>query len=153
MSIQRFLKRIPTQQQQTGTSAAVAADLGGTAAAIGSPDEYIDEVKKGIDANRIDLTGNATIMPPCPFATAAATNDARRRSGTSLLTARDLAQLALRPVVFAWVPEKIYPGVSVKCPACKTIASRARWCQTKILHGLGKQSAYITKLARRNRGS
>ena len=84
-------------------------------------------------------------MQPCPFAAAEAVNDARRRSGASLLTAHDLAHLALRPVVVAWVPEKIYPGVSVKCPNCKRIASPARWCRTRILHGLERQSAYITK--------
>lgn len=144
MSILSYFKRSATQQQ-CAPRASVAAAPGGPAAAIGSTDEYIDGIKKDIDADRLDLTGNATVVPPCPFATAKAANDARRRSGASLLTEHDLAQLALRPVVFAWVPEKIYPGVSVKCPACKTIVSPARWCRARILHGLEKQSAYITK--------
>ena len=33
----------------------------------------------------------------------------------------------------------------MKCPNCKTIAAPARWCRTRILHGLERQSAYITK--------
>ena len=144
MSVLSFLKR-NAMQPQGGLSATVAAAHAGPAAAIGSPDEYIDKVKRDIDANRLDLKGNATVMQPCPFAAAEAINDARRRSGASLLSAHDLAHLALRPVVVAWVPEKIYPRLSVKCPSCKTIASPARWCRTRILHGLERQSAYITK--------
>ena len=62
---------------------------------------------KSRDANRLDLKGNATVMQPCPFAAAEAVNDARRRSGASLLTAHDLAHLALRPMVVTWGPEKI----------------------------------------------
>ena len=144
MSVLSFLKR-NAMQPQGGLSATVAAAHASPVAAIGSSDEYIDKVKRDIDANRLDLKGNATVMQPCPFAAAEAVNDARRRSGASLLTAHDLAHLALRPVVVAWVPEKIYPGVSVKCPNCKKIASPARWCRTRILHGLERQSAYITK--------
>ena len=141
MSVLSFLKR-NAMQPQGGLSATVAAAHASPVAAIGSSDEYIDKVKRDIDANRLDLKGNATVMQPCPFAAAEAVNDARRRSGASLLTAHDLAHLALRPVVVAWVPEKIYPGVSVKCPNCKKIASPARWCGTRILHGLERQASW-----------
>ena len=84
MSILSYFKRSATQQQ-CAPRASVAAAPGGPAAAIGSTDEYIDGIKKDIDADRLDLTGNATVVPPCPFATAKAANDARRRSGASLL--------------------------------------------------------------------
>ena len=113
--------------------------------AICSPEDYIDIVKTSIYANRLDITGNPVVIPPCPFATANTANEVHWRSGIGLLTTHDLAQLALRPVVYAWVTEKIYPVVRVICPACHSIVSSARWCQSKILHSLEKQFAYITK--------
>ena len=97
MSVLSFLKR-NAMQPQGGLSATLAAAHAGPVAAIGSPDERIDKIKRDIDANRLDLEGDATVMQPCPFAAAEAVNDARRRSGTSLLTAHDLARLASRPL-------------------------------------------------------
>ena len=143
MSITSFFKKSSLQRGDSNTQAAAAPRC--LADAICSPEDYIDIVKTSIDANRLDITGNPVVMPPCPFATANAANEVRRRSGIGLLTTHDLAQLALRPVVYAWVPEKIYPDVRVICPACHSIVSSARWCQSKILHSLEKQFAYITK--------
>ena len=94
MSIISVLKRGATQQEASPSASATAAPRG-FADDIDGQDEYIDNIKKNIDSSRIDLTGNPIALPPCPFATTKAGNDARQRSGNNLLEASDLARLAL----------------------------------------------------------
>ena len=50
MSVLSFLKR-NAMQPQGGLSATVAAAHAGPVAAIGSPDEHIDKIKRNIDAS------------------------------------------------------------------------------------------------------
>ena len=50
MSVLSYLKR-NAMQPQGGLSATVAAAHAGPVAATGSPDEYIDKIKRNIDAS------------------------------------------------------------------------------------------------------
>jgi hypothetical protein len=118
MSIEQFFKQISTQKLDISDAPSMRPPTGSRAIVDGTI-AYIEAIKKSIDANEINLVGNPIVKPTCPFVAAANLNDVRQRSGESLLTERNLAALTLRPEVFAWVPENIFPGVHMKCPACQ----------------------------------
>ena len=80
-------------------------------------EEYVEIVKKNIDAGSLKVIGNPIVIPSCPFAEAAELNRVRNDTGKELLTEADVVMLVKRQEIFAWVPEKIFPGVRIICPS------------------------------------
>ena len=113
--------------------------------AFESADDYVASVKTKIDSGRLDITGNPTIKPSNPFVILSNAKSLQRLESSISPTAENIAALSSCPSVFAWVPEKIFPGVEVKCPACKSVVTCARWARDKILHGLATHLVYVTK--------
>ncbi len=144
MSIEQFFKKISAQRLDNSGAPSMCPPAG-SSATVGSTIAYTESIKKSIDANQINIVGNPIVKQTCPFVAAARLNDVRQRGGESLLTEQEVAALTLRPEVFAWVPENIFPGVRMKCPACESIVSSGRWSRNRTLHGLAKQAVYITK--------
>ena len=63
----------------------------------------------------------------------------------TLPSASEIVTASSLPAVYAWVPERIFPSIEIKCPACKSKVTSARWARDKLLHGLATQMVYITK--------
>ena len=61
------------------------------------------------------------------------------------MTKDDFVTLVKRPAIFAWVPEKIFPNIKMKCPTCRSTICSGCWTCPRTLHGIAKQSIYITK--------
>ena len=108
-------------------------------------EEYIDMIKKSINADRIKILGDPIVKPSCPFALAAELIRVRKHAGEDLLSEAEFVKLVKRPEIFAWAPEKIFPDIHVKCPTCKNIILSGSWTRPKILHNITKQMCYITK--------
>ncbi len=144
MSIEQFFKKISVQRLDNSGAPSLCPPAG-SCTTVDSTSAYTESVKKSIDANLINIVGNPIVKPTCPFVVTATLNDVRQRGGESLVTEEEVAALTLRPEVFAWVPENIFPGVRVKCPSCESAVSSGRWSRNRTLHGLAKQAVYITK--------
>ena len=113
-------------------------------AMIGNFDQYIDDVTKQIDAGVINIKGNPWVAPVHSFVAACELNAQRAHSQRALMDATEALNLALRPMVFVWAPEKIFPGLCVKCPACNQAVKSSRWWRHKMLHGIQKQHLYVS---------
>ena len=78
--------------------------------------QYIEQLQRAIKEGSVDLRGDPWIAPSNPFKEAVAINAQRRRDGERQINAIGALNLVLRPKVFAWVPEKIFPGRRLCCP-------------------------------------
>ncbi len=87
--------------------------------------------------------GSPWVCPENPFQTAAAINKKRHETGERHLDGKEALNLVLRPAMFLWAPEKIFPGVRVKCPSCGQVCSTSFWGDIRTLHGTSAQSLYV----------
>ena len=76
-------------------------------------------------------------------AEAAAINAQRQRDGERQIDATEALSLVMRPKVFAWAPEKIFPGRRLRCPICGSTASFDGWRAPWVLHSISGQCVYI----------
>ena len=108
-------------------------------------EDHLTSIQRRIDSDAICIIGNPVIKCDSPFIRLCEANRANDIDAQAILTEADVAKLAMQLDIHAWVPEKIFPGVFMKSPSCKSKASGGRWCRAKILHGLDQQRYYITK--------
>jgi len=94
---------------------------------IDDTDQYVDALKLQLQKGAQRLYGNPWIEPPNPFQVASSVNKHRSIDGEKPIDAQEALNLVLRPAVFAWVPDNIFPGQTILCPACLTPASRSEW--------------------------
>lgn len=108
---------------------------------IGTLQAYMEEVTKQIEKSP---TFNQLWIQPCPpLKQAAEVNAQRTRDNEKLLDAGELWNIFLRPPVFVWDPER-WLSVIVRCPDCKSKATRSSWRRSKVLHHQETQSMYLT---------
>ena len=107
-------------------------------------DEYVISIKKGIDAGWIKLKGNPIIAPIHPFTAAAALVEQTKGDGGFSICEADLLALVLKPVIFAWIPDRLFPDLVIKCPSCGSVVVSREWADNKIAHDLERQLMYIT---------
>jgi len=110
--------------------------------ATNNSDEYVDFIKRSIDSGRLSIEGNPTITPPSAFSMVKA--HVGGGGFDELATGLDVFDVAVRPKVFAWIPDKILPTLVIKCPLCRGPVSCRKWAEDKIYHGLIEQNVYIT---------
>ena len=103
---------------------------------------YVKLIQRDVFYGRI-AAGSPWVRPDDPFRTAAAMNKQRHENGERCLDGDEALKLVLRPAVFVWAPEKIFPGVRVKCPSCGQACSTSFWGDTRTLHGASSQSLYV----------
>ena len=104
---------------------------------------YIAQLTRDITGGRIQLRENPWISPTNLFLEAASINTRRSSNGERPINSKEALNLALRPVVFAWAPDKIFPGLHLRCPVCTTPISFSEWARPRILHSLRGQCVYI----------
>ena len=144
MAIKSFFEKMNLQQAARSNESILDSTMEVSAPAGGS-DDYLEKIKKDIDSNRISIVGNPMLKCAHPYTQLSKSNDNYTIDGHSLKAEIDVAKVAMRLDVYAWVPEKIFPDVRIKCPSCNSIVGSGRWCREKILHGLAQQTIYITK--------
>jgi len=104
---------------------------------------YVDKLKCAISEGRVDLRGDPWVVPGNPFQEAVAINARRQRDGERQIDATEALNLVMRPKVFAWAPEKIFPGRRLRCPICGSTASFGGWKGPRVLHSITGQCVYI----------
>ena len=85
--------------------------------AIGNSAAYVETVKRMVSRGEIKA-GSPWILPDDPFQAALATNTKRNAAGEQCIDANEALALVLRPPVFAWAPEKIFPGARASLTQC-----------------------------------
>jgi len=110
-----------------------------------SADAYVVSVKTKIDTGCLNIAGNPIVKPADPLAMLDNAQSLRCNVNATSPTAEDIWELASRPTVYAWVPEKLFPGVVMKCSTCQSTVTSARWARDKTLHGLSVHQVYLTK--------
>ena len=138
MSITGFLQPRSNAQQLVESRA-------GLPVIFESLDAYVGSVKTKIDSGHLNIAGNPIVKPANPFAMLGSARSLQCNGSATLPTAKDILALASRPTVYAWVPEKLFPGVAMKCPACQSTVTSARWARDKTLHGFSAHQLYLTK--------
>ncbi len=138
MSITEFLQPRSSSQQLVDSRAE-------SPLTFESADAYVVSVKTKIDTGRLNIAGNPIVKPANPLAMLDNAQSLRCNASATSPTAKDIWALASRPTVYAWVPEKLFPGVAMKCPACQSTVTSARWARDKTLHGLSAHQLYLTK--------
>ena len=108
-------------------------------------DKYIAIVKQKIDVGELALKLDPIVKPVQPIVEMAMAGHSGNSEGIIAPTVNEIAIAASLPTVFAWVPEKIFSTFDLKCPACESKVTSARWARDKLLHGLATQMVYITK--------
>ena len=131
------------QGDRTSTSTACPPQ-GSRSRPIADVDQYICGVQRDVDSGRVGLNGRPWICPPNPFNCALVINEQRRRSGEPLVDALEALNLVLRPTLFLWSPEKLQPGLIMRCPCCHSPASSVRWWRPRNLHALAASYVYVT---------
>ncbi len=79
---------------------------------IGDIAAYVEMAKRTAACGQIKA-GNPWVLPDDPFQAALATNAERNTAGQRSLDAEEALNLVLRPSIFVWAPEKIFPGACV----------------------------------------
>ena len=110
-----------------------------------STNKYIATVKRKIDAGDLALRSDPIVKPDQPISEMVPIGHRDNLTEEMPPTASEIATASSLPTVYAWVPEKIFPGIDIKCPACKSKVTSAHWARDKLLHGLATQMVYITK--------
>ena len=111
---------------------------------IASPQCYVFKIQRDIAAGRLDLKGNPWVFPASPFQEAFAINKERQLNGERQLDSCEALNLILRPSLFVWWPERLWPGLRIHCPRCGQLASWKQWHCPRILHSINSQCMYIT---------
>ena len=105
---------------------------------------YIATVMADIDEGRQDISYNPLVVAKPGMQLAATLQQDRCLRQASALTDADVLTLASRPDVFVWIPNKVFPHFRIRCPFCDATVACREWATPKILHGLTKQTVYIT---------
>ena len=103
---------------------------------------YIEQVKRDIMAGHIDLRGNPWVAPGDPHVEAEATNAQRQDDRELLVDPTEAWNLVLRPTMFVWTPEKIFPGFKLSCPTCGCPTVQIGWGRPRVLHSMDDQFVY-----------
>ena len=83
---------------------------------IEDEDAYAHKVLQEILDGRLDLHGNPWVAPKNPFQEAVEINGKRKESGEPAIDSTEALNLVLRTPMFVWAPEKLAPGLIVRCP-------------------------------------
>ena len=111
---------------------------------IEDEDAYAHKVLQEILDGRLDLHGNPWVAPKNPFQEAVEINGKRKESGEPAIDSTEALNLVLRTPMFVWAPEKLAPGLIVRCPTCGTMNSGTRWGPLRVLHNLTGRSIYVS---------
>ena len=103
---------------------------------------YVKSIQHDVFYGRV-AAGTLWVLPDNPFHVAAAINKQRQETGERRLDGEEMLKLVLRPAMFVWAPEKIFPGVRVKCPLCGQVCSTRFWGDARTLHGTFAQSLCV----------
>ena len=107
-------------------------------------DQYIATIMADIDEGRQDICYNPLVVAKPGMQLSATLQQDRCLRQASALTDADVLSMASRPDVFVWIPNKVFPHLRIRCPFCDATVACREWATPKILHGLTKQTVYIT---------
>ena len=137
-------KQPETSESPTDSAAAPNEILRRPQCPVGSVQEYVDSVKRQITAG-YNLQGEPWVRPQNPLRAAREINAQRQRNRERPLSAEEALNLVLRPLIFAWAPEKLKPGLKIQCPGCAKPTSETTWVRGhRTLHLVSGQCAYVT---------
>ena len=105
---------------------------------------YVDRVKKEV-AQGVRVAAGPWQHPGDPLQAAIIINAQREKDGERNIDAKEALNLVLRPTMFLWAPDEIYPGTQLKCPVCGSTTSRKWWGDQRVLHGISTQSLYVSR--------
>ena len=108
-------------------------------------DLYIEQIKLNISRKNIDFGDTPWVRPANPFTEAEVINAKRVANGERQINACEALNLVLRPLIFVWAPDALFPKVHILCPECSTPMDDARWWRARLLHGVDSEHVYITK--------
>ena len=117
-------------------------ELSSPSVRIGAADEYVAHVKQRCLRGSL-VKGQPWIKQECPIHAADQINEKRYEAQEEPIDAAEALNLVLRPSIFVWAPDQIFPGVTIRCPTCASICSFRGWGKTRVLHHLSSQSLYI----------
>ena len=150
--LQMLQKEKPSGRGTTMANAAESAAQQAPVAKTTAPAEsvydverYVTALARSIDAGTVELKRSPWVHPPSPMQFAEAEKMQRQQRGEQMLNASDVSHLVLRPPVFVWAPEYLFPEMPVACPTCRRQPSEKRWRIPKMLHGLSQLFWYITR--------
>jgi hypothetical protein len=89
-----------------------------TAATVDSPTLYIQKLQANISVGRLDLRGDPWVMPKDATREALETNSKRKTMGQPLINSLEAWHLVIRPKVFVWAPQQLFPSIAFPCPMC-----------------------------------
>lgn len=106
-------------------------------------DAYVAGLMQEIDAGRQDIRRSPIISNGDAVQIFAARTSERQPDGlNNLLDAA--ANVVLRPSVFAWVPERLFPGLQIACPFCGAVCLSTKWATPRKLHTTTRSLVYVT---------
>ena len=104
---------------------------------------YIEQVKRDVMAGHIDMRGNPWVAPGNTLAEAEAINAQRRMDKEQLVDPTEAWNLVLRPTMFVWAPEKIFPDFKFTCRTCGHPTAQSGWGRPRVLHYMDNQFVYV----------
>ena len=118
-------KQPETSESPTDSAAAPNEILRRPQCPVGSVQEYVDSVKRQITAG-YNLQGEPWVRPQNPLRAAREINAQRQRNRERPLSAEEALNLVLRPLIFAWAPEKLKPGLKFNVPVALSLPAKRR---------------------------
>ena len=108
-------------------------------------EEHAVSLARSIDAGQVTLRGNPWVDPPSSAYDVDIENAHRHSTGACLLDSTEVLKLVLRPTVFVWAPDFMYPEFQIICPSCGKKIIERRWHRPRALHGTSRLSMYLTR--------
>ncbi len=139
--LQMLTKACPAQAVADRSVSSVGGDV---RAWVASVDDYIAKIKEDIDSKRVSIQGQPLITSSHVMGMARNMEKEMKDQDLQPPTVAEALSLASRPDVYIWAPDKIFPGLSIKCPACSGAVKSREWTKARILHGIATQMVYIT---------
>ena len=90
---------------------------------------YAEQIAEDVTAGRHDLRGSPWVLPAELLRVAS--------EGA-------MAEVALRPRIFMWAPEKLLRGWRLPCPTCKRATSPSEFSTPRVVHTLTDHYLYVS---------